>query len=219
MKNYRTHLSFLFLLLFTLATFAQDFEGKVVMNIQGDGENMDMNYLVKGDKIRIEVEEQENAAIIFDNTTKKMMIIMPDQKMYMEMDMQAMEKMAQNEMNKADDTGDFKMTGETKTISGYECEKWIYTDNGEETVAWMTKDIGNFMMMSNPMMGNEAPEWQQKLSGEGYFPMQVVHKDASGQEDATMTVKSVEKKSLESSLFSAPSGFQKMEMPMMNFDK
>lgn len=75
------------------------------------------------------------------------------------------------------------------------------------------------MMMTNPMMDNDTPEWQKKLSGEGYFPMQVVHRDGSGKEEAVMTVRSVEKQTLDASLFAAPSGFQKMEMPMMNYDK
>ena len=44
--------------------------------------------------------------------------------------------------------GKFDKTGETKKINGYECEKWVYTDdNGDKTEAWMTKELGNFKIL------------------------------------------------------------------------
>ncbi|MEO8398450.1 MAG: DUF4412 domain-containing protein, partial [Ignavibacteriaceae bacterium] len=68
----------------------------------------------------------------------------------------------------------------------------------------------------NPMMGDSGPSWQDKITGQGYFPMLVKHYDDDGKVDGTMEVKSVEKKSLDDSMFEVPASYKKFEMPMMN---
>ena len=205
-------------------SFAQEkFEGKVVMNVKSGDKDTDVNFLVKGSKTIIQVTNEEKANMIMDSKEKKMIILMPEQKMYMEMDMNMMKGLA-SKMGKSDQTeksdkmaGDFKMTGETKNINGYECEKWVYSgEDGDKTEAWMTKELGNFMGFSNPMMNDEATSWQKKIEGQGYFPMLAIHYDDSGEAESSMEVKSVEKKSLDASMFEVPAGYKKFSMPMMN---
>ncbi|MGD8426052.1 MAG: DUF4412 domain-containing protein [Balneolaceae bacterium] len=62
--------------------------------------------------------------------------------------------------NDADDI-DYNRTGETKTIDGYNCEKFIFyekDDKNRQTVVWMTKDIDvNWGMLGEPW-GNNADE-------------------------------------------------------------
>ncbi len=214
------------LLIFTavINNFAQsDFEGKVIMNVKSDDKETNINFLVKGNKTLIQMADEEKANMIMDSKDKKMIIIMPEQKMYMEMDMNMMKGLA-SKMGKSDQSekagkkdGDFEMTGETKKINGYDCEKWVYTDdNGAKTEAWMTKELGNFMGFSNPMMNDEATSWQKKIEGQGYFPMLAIHYDDDGEVESSMEVKSVEKKSLDASMFEVPAGYKKFSMPMMN---
>ncbi len=199
------------------------FEGKVVMNVKSDDESTEIDFFVKGNKTLIQVDQEEKASMIMDSKGKKMLLIMPEQKMYMEMDLNIMKDYASQMTNKDNvktndgTTDNFKMTGETKKINGYECEKWVYSDDdGGKTEAWMTKALGNFMGFSNPMMGNEENSWQKKIEGQGYFPMLAIHYDDSGDVESSMEVKSAEEKSLDDSMFEVPSGFRKFDIPMMN---
>ncbi len=214
----------LFVASFAITSVAQtQFEGKVVMNVKSGDKGTDIDLFVKGNKTLIQMMGEEKANLIMDSKAKKMTILMPQQKMYMEMDLNMMkdisEKMKKNDKSEKADkmNGDFNKTGETKDINGYECEKWVYTDDGgDKTEAWMTKELGNFMGFSNPMMNDEASSWQKKIEGQGYFPMLAIHYDDSGNVESSMEVKSVDKKSLDESMFEIPAGYSKFNMPMMN---
>lgn len=197
----------------TGSLFAQSFEGKVNFRVEGDGETADMSYLIKDQKFRMEIPEQQDAAIIMDMNEKKMMMVMNEQKMYMEFPMESLQQMADNG-SEEEEMADVQMTGETKTINGYECEKWTYEGEEGSVEAWMTKELGGFMFMGNPMAADEKPEWQSKIEKEGYFPMLVIYLE-DGETSSRFEVTSVEKKSLSDDLFTVPAGFQKMDMPMM----
>ncbi len=198
------------------------FEGKVVMNVKSGDKDTDINLFVKGSKTLIQMTKEEKANLIMDSKDKKMTILMPEQKMYMEMDMNMMKGMAEKmkKNDEADDkgkmNGKFDKTGETKEINGYECEKWVYTDDdGNKTEAWMTKELGNFMGFSNPMANDESSSWQKEIEGKGYFPMQAIHYE-DGKVESSMEVKSVDKKSLDAGMFEVPADYKKFSMPMMN---
>ncbi len=224
-KTYFSLFSLLMLMvsLVSVKILAQSqFEGKVVMNVKSGDKDTDINMFVKGNKTLIQVSNEQKANVIMDSKAKTMTILMPEQKMYMEMDMNMMkgmtEKMKKND--EAEDNGKmngkFDKTGETKDINGYECEKWVYTDDdGNKTEAWMTKELGNFMGFSNPMANDESSSWQKEIEGKGYFPMLAVHY-VDGEVESSMEVKSVDKKSLDESMFEVPAGFSKLNMPMMN---
>jgi hypothetical protein len=207
----------------TLSCLAQSqFEGKVVMNVKAGDKDTDMNMFVKGNKTLIQVNNEQKANLIMDSKAKTMTILMPEQKMYMEIDMNTMkgisDKIKKNDESESNEktNSKFDKTGETKKINGYECEKWVYTDdNGDKTEAWMTKELGNFMGFSNPMSNDESSSWQKEIEGKGYFPMLAVHY-VDGKVESSMEVKSVEKKSLDESMFEVPAGFNKLSMPMMN---
>lgn len=199
---------------------SQNFEGKVRMKISNDGETSYLDYLVKEEKFRIEPEESQGGGVMIMNMKdQNMMVIMPEQKMYMTFPMKSHMKNFKNE-NKEDlksKMENIKMTGETKTINGYECEKMIYQDDEQNVEAWVTQELGGFMFFNNPMGGNEEdfPDWYSGF-GDKFFPMLVIVKDDAGDEESRFEVVSVDKESLSSDLFDAPAGYKKMDMPMMN---
>jgi Domain of unknown function (DUF4412) len=221
--------SFLFtaLIFCFLATisFSQSFEGKITMKITSkDQDNpQTIEYYCKDNKIRFEgmgSHEEAGGAFIMDTKTNEATIIMPAQKMYMSYSFKnllgASSDTLKNKLQKEMDKGNIKMTGETKNINGYDCEKWTFKgDDGTNGEAWMTKGVRNFFFFNNPMNRGNEPDWQKKLTGEGYFPMLVITKDSDGNIDSKMEVTSVEKKSLDESLFNPPSDYRKMEMPNM----
>ncbi len=208
------------LIIFSASVFVfpqKGFEGKLTMNIEAAGQKTEMNYLMKGDKIRIEVEDGEAAAMIMDSKTKTMLVVIPSQKMYMEFDYGKMiDGMSGNNKNDEETGAQIKKTGETKKINGYNCEKWIIKDENSNIEAWVTTELGNFVFAQNPMGGNDGPAWQKEFEGKGFFPMQVLEKDEKGNVNSKMDVTRIEKTSLNGDLFSVPAGYHKMEIPGMD---
>lgn len=197
-------------LTFAGAGYPQDkFEGKVTFNVYDKGESHTLEYYVKGDKLRFDAnEEGQQGQVIVDPAAKHFMIIMPEQKMYMVMQIPDM-KMNPEESGKMNEDTKFVKTGETKQILGYTAEKWTYSDGNDKGEAWMTKDIGGFSLFDNPMQ-KEKPEWQKDIETAGYFPLEVYENG-----EKVYEVTNIDKKTLDESMFQAPAGYQKMDMPTM----
>ena len=195
--------------IFCLSSFAQqDFEGKVVLRISGD-ETSDITYFIKGDDLRMEIESDGNNVIILHNANEpKSFILMPEQEMYMEIQSNDNESDSETGNN----SNEVSKTGEFKDINGYNCEKWIFIEDGKTVEAWMTNELGGFFIMQNPMSGGTQDSWQQRLVGD-YFPMLVVEMNESGETESTMEVLAVDQMSLETDLFVIPEGYQKFDMP------
>jgi len=196
---------------FTNRSYAQEnFEGKVTFNIFDNGESHAMDYYMKGGKIRFDAKEKEGMGqFIMDPASKQILIVMPEQKMYLQMQMPEakMDKESGDKMGKAD----FSKTGETKEILGYTAEKWTYKDGEDQGEAWLTKDLGSFFWFNNPMMNQEnKPQWMKDLNEGGYFPLLVTENGKK-----VFEVTNVEKSSLDASLFEVPADYKKMEMPTM----
>lgn len=192
------------------------FQGKVKFQVTEGGKSTVLNYFVKGKKFRMETPENKGA-FIFDSEASKMLILMDDQKMYMEIPFDMKDAMKEsNEKSK----GDFIATGEKKEILGYTCEKFLYNDEDVKNEIWLTKELGGFMFFNDPqqMKGSEM-DWQNKLLAEGYFPMAVKELNSSGEVKSIFEVKGLEKMELNSSMFAVPSGYQKFQMPNMNSEK
>ncbi len=212
----RTIYSVLLVIFISACIYAQDsFEGKVKIDVTNDGDTESLTYMVKDGKFRFDTGEDAEGIVILDAAGKKMLVIVDEQNMYMEIPMnKMMENMPQTAKEESSNE-QMKKTGETREINGYTCEKWEINDESGATEAWLTKDLGGFMFMNNPMGGESKTQWQSGIEGSGLFPMLVIHRDASGNEDTRFEVKSVEKISLSSDLFTPPAGYQKMSIPMM----
>jgi len=197
---------------FVTANFAQEhFEGKVTFKVFDEGKSQVMDYYVLGNKIRFDTKEEgQEGQIIWDTSTKDFMIIMPQQKMYMVMQVPE-SQLKTEDLGALGKNAKFTKTGETKKILGYTAEKLIYKDGEDQGEAWMTQEIGGFNLFNNPMQNSEEkPQWQKDFEAGGYFPLEVYE---NGKKVFEMV--SIEKKSLDKSMFEAPAGYQKMDMPTM----
>lgn len=206
---------FLFIIFSTLV-IAQGFEGYVKLKIDSEGETMHVKYYKKGEDIRMEPEladVQMSGTMLF--TGGSTYVIMPEQKMYMKIDMDKYSDMMPNdgEGEKEDDFKEPVKTGETKDILGYTTEKWIFEDDEYTSEVWVAEGLGNFMMMSTPMNEQEMPEWYRDLTNSGFFPMLVIAKSNDGSSADRMEVVEIEESSLSSDLFKVPSGYQEFSMP------
>jgi hypothetical protein len=211
---------FSFILLFSVSiSIAQDrFEGKVTFKTDDDGKEELMTYLMKGNKFRIEESEGRDAgggAMIYDSETQMMTILMNEQKMYMEMPLNDSKYTAQVQAD-SEKPEYFAKTVEEKVILGHSCDKFEFKDKDKKGVAWMTKDLGPFMFMSNPKdMKNSQPSWQQEIMGAAYFPMLVKEEDSSGELLIIFEVTELLAMELDDSLFIPTPGFSKFTMPNM----
>jgi len=197
-----------------------DFEGRIQIKITGEDVNGDMNYSIKGKKVRLDFnmeESDQNMSMIIDPAKKKSIMLMPSQKMYMEYNFEESET-TKEEMDEI--MGKVKMTGETKEINGYNCEKLLLTDeDGNISEMWATKQLGIFNLSGGTMGESQNPEWLPKFMREGFFPMMIIQKDDSGELQYQWEVKKIEKTPVSSDLFAPPAGYQKMDIPGMNFMK
>jgi len=184
--------------------FAQKaFEGKVVFKVEANGEKQVMDYYAKDKKFRMEVPDQ-GGYIIFDSNTSKMFIVMDEQKMYMETPIDA--------SNSSESAGSITKTGETKKILGYECEKFLFDQDGSKGESWMTKELGAFMFFTESHQG--MADWQKEILNEGYFPLQVTEY-SNGKVESSYVVTEVTPKELSSDMFAIPSSYQKLDMGNM----
>jgi hypothetical protein len=205
----------LFLSFITPKAYSQSkFEGKVVIETSGIDGSGTLNYYIKGQNIRLDMNSARGEVnALFDRANKKVLMIMPAMKMYMEFPMDLMKDNSENE-NMDNETDKFEKTGEMKKINGYNCEKWIMKENNGSTEAWMTKDLGGFMFFDSPMGNKSESTWQKDIEESGNFPMLVIQKNNEGDEISKFNVLTVVSMNLDDSFFKVPDGYSQMKMPI-----
>lgn len=205
-------------------SFAADsFQGKVSLALTAaKGKTQTMNYSMKDQKLRMDMEaEGSTVSSITDMAKMEMLMLMPEQKMYMVM---PIKKPVEKAMAKqGESTADIEVTGKTETILGYKCNQILVKDKGVVTEMWVAEGLGVFMGMGNsgggggPFGGRKgaaaAAKWEEALKGKGGFPMRVITRDAKGKESFKMEATKVEPGKLPDSLFLPPDGYKKFQMP------
>lgn len=202
------------------SSYAQSrFEGTLTYVIHTEqGQTQTMNYSMKGNKVRMDmnipgVPVTMQPAIIFDNDTHMMYTVITQLKSYMEIPMDSLA----NKSNKYNEDEKPVKTGQTKMIAGVKCVEWKVKNDDEETTLWNAPNFGNFIFgKDNGFFGSgPTPDWAKEMTKNGFFPFQIISKDANGNVVMTMEVTHVDRKNLEASLFKVPSGYNKMNMPLM----
>ncbi|PID59842.1 MAG: hypothetical protein CR986_04690 [Ignavibacteriae bacterium] len=215
------------LLILTAQSFltAQDkFEGKIKIKMTYDNGNFFIDYYIKDADIRMDMKSKDNVSSIVIGE-KKSFVLMPENKQYLDLDNALFTKM-QNLLGNTDDDNTkeeevlditkFK-TGKTKDILGYECDQWVFNDDEDdyEVEAWVTDELGAFMLKKNPMGNSFTPTWGTNINNSGYFPLLVITKDKDGKEVSRFEAKEIIKKSLDSDYFVPPSDYEEMKIPGM----
>lgn len=203
---------------------AAGFEGKVTLALgTGKGQSQVLDYAIKDTAIRIDLSAEGNAfASIMDLRKMEMIMLMPDQQMYMVMPIKQKVEQAMDQAFTNDAT--IEKTGRTETILGYKCDEYVSKDRDTTTEIWVAEGLGAFMGLGtgeNPMAGmmgggkKRGAGWEEKFKGKPGFPLRVVSRDAKKRETFRMEATKIEPGSLPASLFQAPEGWQKFNMPNM----
>ena len=190
------------------ALFAQ-FEGAITVGFTASQGTQQMTYQIRNNVIRLDFTGGGMAGyLLHDNAKNTTKMVMPAQKMYM--DMGAMQGMMAQETAKSG-PADIKLTGKKETIAGYECEHAIVTSDDGQYDVCLAKGLGSFYMQQGPMGRGNAGGPPPALArlGRDLFPLKV--QKVGG--DVSMQVTKIEKKALDASMFEVPAGFQSMSMP------
>ena len=194
---------------------AAAFEGKIHFDMISGRDTQQVIYAIKEEKARFEMPGAgpNGVASILDLPKRQMMILMPEQKMYMLMSLQGTDDAASKPKGRSEVT--FEDTGETETILGRKCRKYRVTDKDSVTEVWGAEGIGHFMGQlggRNSAKGGAVPRWQEELGAKGFFPLRVVSLNRRGKETMRMQATKIDETSLPDSLFTVPEGYQQFSM-------
>ena len=183
---------------FSAPAFAQkQFEGYIAQRLTGEkGESQTMETWVKGQRMRVDMNTGgRTMSSIVDHSTGKMLILIPQAKMYMEQAMPDMD-------GEADAT--VTRTGRRDVVAGHRCEIIQVKDaKGNVSEICGATGMGNAVMRA----GRKAPAWMRGMKG--FFPLRV----SDGKGKVVLEVTRVEAKSVDDALFLPPAGFRAMQAP------
>ncbi|MBA4138706.1 MAG: hypothetical protein C0518_15480 [Opitutus sp.] len=213
----------------SIALSAAAFEGKVSLAMKGGREaEQVIDYAMKGTRVRLEpkMAEAGGTAMIMNWEKQEMIMLMPEQRMYMVMPMKAPAGAPGAAARASATEQKVEKTGRSEKILGYDCDEYITTDDGKTTEMWITEELGSFAGLGggNPMAGMmggggapaPASSWENALKNKkGAFPLRVVSRDGKGRETFRLEARQIEPGTLPDSLFAPPAGFQKFAMPAM----
>lgn len=193
------------------------FEGKIRLQSKSGKTTQDIDYFVKGEKVRIQVQTSRGEMSgIMDSAKKEMDMFLPGQKMYLSVPMQDVMDAARKAQG---DNDHLEKTGKTDTILGYKCEQYIYKGNADTpTELWLAEGLGSFQgigkMLAGPR-GSSRPmnAWEKEILDKGMFPLRVITRDTAGVEQSRLEATAVEKGPQADSLFTIPEGYTKLAMP------
>jgi hypothetical protein len=203
-----------------VSALAADFEGTVRMRMtQARGAPQEVNFGLTKGRSRIDVATpQGNAAVLFNPTAEEMIILLPEQKMYL---VQPVPKPGELPGAGGNPNQAVTQTGEKEKILGFDCVKYVASSPEGATDIWVTDQLGAFMGLGggNPMGGpggGPVPQaWEQALRGKEVFPLRVVTKGPDGRETFRMEATAVKKQPLPASTFNPPADFQKLDVGNM----
>lgn len=179
--------------------------------------------------------ELEGQITIMNFDTKIMYHLNPKDKTYQQINMAEMGKppemkgekgqMQQQMMKNMMGNMQVTPTEETRQIAGYNCRKYLVSGMMMNSDYWLSKDVKGYeevkeigkkvagVFDDNPMMKQmNIAGMMSQLDG---FPVQTVMNVMKG--TSTTTLKKIEKKTLDKSLFTIPAGYTQTQskMPMM----
>lgn len=197
---------------------AGEFEGVIHMTTKHvDSQPGKMDWMIKGDKARIERprEDGRSQGMIVDTKTKTMLMLFPDRKTYTEISLGGERG---DRLGKLTEQNEVERTGKKDTIAGYSCEVWRIREKDDhhlKSEVCVGKGFGQTASFwVEPRKAQ--PSWMTELINEGGFGLRSIHYDSEGKESSRMEVTGIEKKAMDGSLFAAPADYKKMDAgPLM----
>jgi hypothetical protein len=212
---------------------AQSFEGSVTYRMTVNGRPAEMTVLQKGNKLRQEMAgPMEGMATITDGSTGKTISLIPQQKMYVVMDLKALGESMKGSGKETPNEGKIPKltrTGQKETVAGISCDHVLVepepNPQQEQVDICAARGMGMFLGLGGAnaeqmgatmtFLSRTTDPRVQEVLGEfrdGFFPLKMTMK-RRGQPEMTMEATKVDKKSLPNALFEVPAGWTEMKMP------
>jgi hypothetical protein len=185
------------------------------MNFKGDKESLDVSFWVKDGHVRMQFkgrQKDQAGEMILRDGMSSMLVIMPQQRMYMEMPLPQSLKDPDSEAQDKEEEFPFSKTGETKDILGFKAHEYIMESDGEKITVWATEELGAMPFANNPMLQGWTETMRRMTGLDAFFPLETRGTE-NGKDAYELTVTQIEEKSLPDALFLPPEGYQKFSMP------
>lgn len=187
----------------------KSFEGVISFTKKNGSTESKYKYYVKGDKVRVEELNADGTiqGIMLVNTTDKTIKAMsPERKLYMDVPT----KSAFSTVSVSVD----KKTA-PKSIMEYNCNEWVaFSKDEDHSISyWMAFDNFDFFipfLKTINRKDKQAVYFLAMTETNGAFPMLSIETKTDGTEISRLTVTSIDKNTLEESLFEIPSTYSKM---------
>ena len=185
-----------------------------------DGDKLTDDITIHAADNKIRVDMGSEMSTISDDEKKKIVTLIHGQKMAMEMPAVVMDQMKARMASAV--TGDLKPesftpTGRKEKISGFECEEYTYSIQGQKVSSWFAKDLKengevaaafkSLAKSSNPMASSLA-----QFDAMPGVPIRTII-DLPGAGVTTVTIEKISTDKIPSSVFAIPAGYKSMGMP------
>lgn len=193
------------LLVLAAPAAALAFEGLIDYEIQTSGEKkpLVLSYAVKGAKIR--VESGRDGAMILEPAARTAIVLSAGERMAIK---QTLPDPKDGKKGDAKGKFEFVNTGKKETVAGRVCTVYTYKAIEGEGEICSAEGMGNFMFAAGK---GENTAWEKEIASRGLFPLRMAAKDLKTGKTTTMKAVRVEAKSLPSSDFEIPRGYQVIE--------
>jgi hypothetical protein len=211
------------------------FEGMAVYKMtMTDGKSGELKFYQQGSRIRQEYAmEGHSFASIYDGATGDMIMLVPERKQYMVMNLKTtgdqMKGLA-NALSGGDKSTDADLskmkvtpTGLRETVAGVPCEHYLFAKADEPSAGQVdicgAKGLG-FLGLNEQtrlaipstmaLLRSQNPELA-KLAQNGFYPLKLTGRDKDGKK-FNMEVTQLQRGHLDAALFSPPPGYTKLDM-------
>lgn len=200
---------------FIVTAYSQKFEGRVDIVKKTLSDTLYYSYIIKDNFIRIDEYDKYKRLqkyYIINTKSNTITALNPNQKLYALLDVQKLEQ---------NSSKDFEIinTGIYKYINGYKCYQWRVRNKSKnsEISYWIASDTFDFF---TPMAGISAKIDDSFLSYmslptnqmKGEMPMLIESKTLLRVEKATYNVVTINKSSIDSSIFTIPNYYQNYQV-------
>jgi hypothetical protein len=198
-----------FFLFLSFALNAQIFEGKITMSILDEktGSLKPLEYYTNSKEAAFSIEEEGMSVTLMLKEDKIIMVLHP-MKMFMEMPLDG----SNAKMDSTADENTVKKTGETKTINGLLCEKYLIKSKDEgDMITWFTKDLGGFFLFKLAGSQSNGPAIFADMKDlADQFPVLIIKMDGD-KEKKMLELTKFEMMDVPASTFEIPSDYKSMD--------
>jgi hypothetical protein len=251
MKKILLFFAFIVLILSTNILLAQ-FQGTVEVKETNfsDPSNAKPTYsklVFLGSDIRIEdyMDDSKSPEVaILKSNEKKIIVFIPEEKQYMEIDFQAIIDIAKalqdfpHDHDGDDDCDDHdydhstqksnidaNKSGKSTTLHGFKCEEYIYNNDETISTAWICQNFANFWKMFQEITASldmkdtdKSKQWYTSAMSTNGFPFKVTEKTKNGEMISEWEVIKIDKTKPSSNLFQIPKGYKEIKLEDMFYD-